>query len=191
MMNLYFKFCNSINKFCIKVTTFWYHLKYLYAYKYFGKKIRILSGFYVKTYGIGKLKMILHDECYIDRNVTVQGNGKLTIGKYTTIGERTTFGCSEEIVIGEFCQIASNCSIRDTDHVFDKNTNIMQSGIVTEKVIIEDNVWIASNVVITKGVTIGTGSVVAGGAVVTKDVPPHTVVGGIPAKIIKKIEYKK
>ena len=49
------------------------------------------------------------------------------------------------------------------------------------------NVWIGSNVTILQGVTIGEWAVVAAGAVVTKDVPPYTVVGGIPAKVIKKV----
>ncbi len=56
---------------------------------------------------------------------------------------------------------------------------------------IGDRVWIGSSAVITKGVTIGNGSVVAAGAVVTKDVPENVIVGGVPAKIIKKIEVEE
>ncbi|MFC5535793.1 acyltransferase [Rhodocytophaga aerolata] len=52
-------------------------------------------------------------------------------------------------------------------------------------VIIEDNVWLATRCTILKGVTIGKGAVVAAGAVVTKDVPPYTLVGGVPAKVIR------
>jgi maltose O-acetyltransferase len=55
-------------------------------------------------------------------------------------------------------------------------------------VIIEDNVWLATRCTILKGVTIGHGAVVAAGAVVTRDVPPYTLVGGVPAKIIRYIE---
>ena len=51
--------------------------------------------------------------------------------------------------------------------------------------VIEDDCWIASNAVILAGVTIGKGSVVAAGAVVTESVPPFSVVGGVPAKLIK------
>ncbi|EFI14399.1 MULTISPECIES: DapH/DapD/GlmU-related protein [Bacteroides] len=55
---------------------------------------------------------------------------------------------------------------------------------------IHDNVWIGTRATILKGVTIGEGAIVAAGAVVTKNVPPHTLVGGVPAKIIKeKISY--
>ena len=53
-------------------------------------------------------------------------------------------------------------------------------------VIIEEDVWLGSNVTILKGVTIGEGSIVAGGSVVTKSFPPFSIIGGVPAKIIKK-----
>ena len=53
---------------------------------------------------------------------------------------------------------------------------------------IEDKAWLGSNVTVLPGVRIGEGAIVAAGAVVTKDVPENTVVGGVPAKVIKKIE---
>ena len=54
-----------------------------------------------------------------------------------------------------------------------------------EPVIIEDNVWAGANITILKGVTIGRGSVIAAGAVVTKFCPPYTIIGGVPAKVLR------
>lgn len=55
-----------------------------------------------------------------------------------------------------------------------------------QDVIIESDVWIGCNVTILKGVTIGRGSVVAAGSVVTKSYPPYSIIGGVPAKVIKQ-----
>ena len=59
--------------------------------------------------------------------------------------------------------------------------------MATNQVVIDDDVWIGANAVVLPGVTIGKHSVVAAGAIVTKDVPPHSLVAGVPAKIIKSI----
>jgi acetyltransferase-like isoleucine patch superfamily enzyme len=64
---------------------------------------------------------------------------------------------------------------------------IDEQGVSTNPVTIGDDIWIGANAVILPGVTIGDHSVVAAGAVVTKDVPPHTLVAGVPAKIIKTL----
>ena len=64
----------------------------------------------------------------------------------------------------------------------------MEQGITAEGIIIEDDVWIGAGAIVTDGVRIGKGAVIAAGAVVTNNVPPHTVVGGVPAKPIKVID---
>jgi acetyltransferase-like isoleucine patch superfamily enzyme len=74
------------------------------------------------------------------------------------------------------------------NHIFhDPTRPMMEQGITAEGIVIEDDVWIGAGAIITDGVHIGKGAVVAAGAVVTKDVLAHTVVGGIPAKVIKEI----
>ena len=69
----------------------------------------------------------------------------------------------------------------------DKTKRIDEQGVSTNSVVIGDDIWVGANAVILPGVTIGNHSVVAAGAVVTKDVPPHSLVAGVPAKIIKEI----
>jgi acetyltransferase-like isoleucine patch superfamily enzyme len=60
-------------------------------------------------------------------------------------------------------------------------------GLVTKPIVIGDNIWIGSFSVILSGVTVGDGAIIAAGAVVTKDVPPRTVVGGVPARKIREL----
>lgn len=92
------------------------------------------------------------------------------------------------IFIGDNVLIGQQVVLATLDHGL---TVDERSNLHPEKISIEDNVWIGANVTVTKGVTIGKGAVVAAGAVVNADVPPYTVVGGIPAKVIKKIDSSK
>ena len=112
-------------------------------------------------------------------------------GKNTHIGERLFMNCGCKfqdqggIFIGDDCLLGHNvtlCTINhnpDPDHRGDMSFATIR---------IEDKVWIGANATVLQGVTIGEGAIVAAGAVVTKDVAPRTVVGGVPAKFIKKIE---
>lgn len=91
-----------------------------------------------------------------------------------------------EVRIGDFCFIGPNVSIYTACHPLDaENRNKVLEW--SEPVIIGDNVWIGGSATILPGVTIGDNVVIGAGAVVTKDVPSNVVVGGNPAKIIKRI----
>ena len=82
--------------------------------------------------------------------------------------------------------IGSDTTIADDVIIRDYDGHYVNDGIKTAPVSIGNHVWIGSKSMILKGVTIGEGSVVAAGAVVVRDVPPHTLVGGVPAKVIKE-----
>ena len=111
----------------------------------------------------------------------------LKVGDHSNIGPYSYIGCSGYIEIGNHVMISPRVSIYAENHVFDEVTQTIKSqGVVRKNVIIEDDCWIAANSIILAGVTIGKGSVVAAGSVVTTDVPPYSVVGGIPARLIKK-----
>jgi acetyltransferase-like isoleucine patch superfamily enzyme len=90
------------------------------------------------------------------------------------------------VVIGDGVRIASHAALYGFNHVFDDvDTPIWMQGLVEEGIVIEDDVWIGTHVVVCDGVTVGAHSVVAAGAVVTRDVPPYSVVAGVPARIIR------
>lgn len=112
--------------------------------------------------------------------------GDVVIGDYTRIGIHCTV--IGPVCIGSHVNLAQGITVTALNHIFkDSSRRIDEQGVSTKPVVIGDDVWIGANAVILPGVTIGSHCVVAAGAVVTKDVPNHTLVGGIPAKVIKNI----
>jgi len=110
----------------------------------------------------------------------------LTMGDNSNIGPYNYIGCSGKITIGNNVMLAPRVSIYAENHVFDHpDILIRDQGVEKKEVIIEDDCWIAANSILLAGVTIGKGSVVAAGSVVTENVPPYSVVAGVPAKWIK------
>lgn len=106
-------------------------------------------------------------------------------------------GCENEFLqIGNFCSIASSVKFMLAgEHdmgifsTYPFKQKLMGSCVETKtkgRIVIQDDVWLGENVIVLSGVTIGQGAVVAAGAVVVKDVEPYTIVGGVPAKFIKK-----
>lgn len=112
--------------------------------------------------------------------------GDVVIGDHTRIGlHNTVIG---PVKIGHHVNLAQGVTVTALNHNFkDANKRIDEQGINTAPVTIGDDIWIGANAVILPGVTIGNHSVVAAGAVVTKDVPPRSLVAGVPAKEIKQI----
>ncbi len=111
----------------------------------------------------------------------------IAIGGNSYLGPNTSFGGCAGITIGRFAQIGPNVGFHTVSHSLDFERGKARPS--TEKpILIEDHVWIGAGAMIMGGVIIGRGSVVAAGAVVTKDVPPLTLVGGVPAKTIRQIQ---
>ncbi len=108
----------------------------------------------------------------------------LKIGKRVFINAGCKFQDQGGITIGDDVLVGHNCVIATLNHVLDPDR---RADMIPAPVKIGDKVWIGANVTILQGVTIGEGAIVAAGAVVNKDVPARTVVGGIPAKVLKTI----
>ena len=126
--------------------------------------------------------VLIKDNCRIvsyDKSVTIGSN--CFIGSFTTIGVE-----GGSITIGDHFMCGSNCKIIAANHT----SNDYKMPMTTQKmdfgqVIIKEDVWLGANVIILPNVNIGRGAIVAAGAVVTKDVEPFSIVGGVPAKLIK------
>ncbi len=112
--------------------------------------------------------------------------GDVVIGDHTRIGLHNTI--IGPVTIGSHVNLAQGITVTALNHNFSNTSRrIDQQGVSTQVVTIADDVWIGANAVILPGVTIGKHSVVAAGAVVTRDVPPNSIVAGVPAKIIKEL----
>ena len=112
--------------------------------------------------------------------------GDVMIGDHTRIGLHNTI--IGPVEIGSHVNLAQGITVTALNHNFDDaEKRIDEQGVSTKPVTIEDDVWVGANAVILPGVTIGNHCVVAAGAVVTKDVQPHSLVAGVPAKVIKQI----
>ncbi|MBX2989881.1 MAG: acyltransferase [Bacteroidetes bacterium] len=110
----------------------------------------------------------------------------LRVGSNSNIGPYCYIGCSGYIEIGDNVMMGPRVSIFAENHNFARtDVTMKRQGVAAEFVKIEDDCWIASHSVILAGVTIGKGSIVSAGSVVTKDVPPYSIVGGVPAKLLR------
>lgn len=108
------------------------------------------------------------------------------LGRGTFLGAGTGLFAFDRIDIGADVLIARECLLITRSHIFEnRNKTIREQGYTLAPIIIEDDVWLGFRSIVLPGVRIGKGAIVAAGAVVNKDVAPYTVVGGVPAKVIK------
>lgn len=137
---------------------------------------------------IGSRTIVMHGAMLHVYNFRDMPHSHIRIGRDSLIGEYTVIRGQGGVVIGDRVYTSPLSQIIAVNHVFsDPARPFVEQGITAEGILIEDDVWIGAGAVITDGVHIGKGAVVAAGAVVTSDVPAHTVVGGVPARVIKTI----
>ncbi|MEB3196959.1 MAG: acyltransferase [Candidatus Sericytochromatia bacterium] len=113
---------------------------------------------------------------------------RIQVGQNVHIGPWCTISALHGVEIGDDCLIAEGVSIRDHDHAFSpEGTPYRAQGYRLAAVHIGRNVWLGSGVTIVKGVSLGEGSVVAAGAVVTRSYPPGSLIGGVPARLLRPL----
>ncbi len=163
----------------------------------FGKTASIVNS-------SGKKELIKIDSgTIINGNLqTYYGKGKIKIGKSCYVGPNTYIWSFIEITIGDHVLIAHNCNIFDSNcHPLDAEErrvdykDLMNTGLGNQRntvehspIIIGDDCWIGANSCIMKGVVLGERSIVAAGSVVTKSFPADVLIGGNPAKVIRKLK---
>lgn len=138
---------------------------------------------------IGANTLVMHGAVLHVYNFRSLPHAWIKIGSESLIGEYSVIRGQGGVTIGDRVYTSPMTQIIAVNHVFDDpGRPFIEQGITAKGITIEDDVWLGSACVVTDGVRIGRGSVIAAGAVVTEDVPPHTVVAGVPARVIKQID---
>jgi len=168
----------------------------------FADNIRLGSGVYLDQgvylhacpggIEIGEGTYVMHHaelHVYNFRDFSQSG---IRIGRDSLIGEFCVVRGTGGVTIGDRVYLSPMVHIYSNSHVIDDPDRcFIDQGLTTEGVIIEDECWIGAMSVILDGVTVGYRGVVAAGSVVTRDVPPHSVVAGVPVRVIRDLNVPK
>jgi acetyltransferase-like isoleucine patch superfamily enzyme len=157
-----------------------------------GRGVYLDQGVYLHAcpegISIGENSIVMHHAVLHVYNFRGLPHAGITIGRDSLIGEFTVIRGQGGVTIGDRVYTSPFSQIIAVNHRFDDpDKPFIAQGITTEGIVIEDDVWIGASAVVTDGVRIGKGAVIAAGSVVTRDVPAHTVVGGVPAKVLREI----
>lgn len=156
-----------------------------------GKSVIIDDNVFINAYSLNGIQ--LGNNVSISRDSILVGSGVIRrkgigikIGNDTGINARAYFGGQGGISIGDFVIIGPDVKIFSENHIYDNiSIPIKFQGESRQGVLIEDNCWIGAGSIILDGVHLGKGCVVAAGAVVTKSFSDNSIIGGVPAKLIK------
>lgn len=153
----------------------------------------VTLGDYVTIDALSREGVTLGDNVSIGAFTIIEATGILrrlgkgfSIGRNSNLGDYCFVGAAGGIQIGENVLIGQRVSFHSENHVFSRtDLPIKMQGTTQQGIIVEDDCWLGSGVIILDGVIVHHGAVVAAGSVVTQDVPPYTVVGGVPAQVIR------
>jgi acetyltransferase-like isoleucine patch superfamily enzyme len=162
--------------------------------RYLHCKKNVVLEDYVEIQALSKRGIRLGSNVSLGRYTVVRPTGNYggQVGEGMTVGDGSSFGpycfigCSGYISVGKNVMAGPRVSFFGENHIFsDIDLPIREQGVKWGNIVVEDNVWIGSGAIILAGVRIGEGAIIASGAVVTKDVEPFSIVGGVPARMIK------
>lgn len=164
----------------------------IWLFFYYAFVSKLPNSKYIKTvnrfrvwYVCNFLKVMKHHpQSVFENGVYLSDCANVSIGKHCHINENVFI---QGAVIGDYVMIAPGVAILNDSHGHDllDVPMIVQPKLRFSNPVIESDVWIGRNCIILHGVSIGKGAIVGAGAVVTKDVPAYSIVGGVPARVIK------
>ena len=160
----------------------------------FGDNVAVDDYAFIDASGSGEVGVQLRDGVILSRNCSVMGkDGYVVFHERADVGCNCVFASVAGITVGASTIIAGNCYIGGGRYYHDRlDQAIMDQGVYSRgEIVIGEKSWIGAGAVILDGVKIGTGAIIGAGSVVTRDVPDHAVVTGVPAKILRLREEKK
>lgn len=166
------------------------------------EKLKLFIGKYVASfrrvgynYELSQIKAKIKggENLTLSYPVIVSGAHNIECEGHVYIGPNSTIYTTDaKLYIGKHFVAGPGLTIMTGDHMYtpgryiDSISPLEKKSHLDRDVIIEQDVWCGANVTILKGVIVGESAIIAAGAVVTKDVPPYSIVGGIPARVIRK-----
>jgi acetyltransferase-like isoleucine patch superfamily enzyme len=167
-----------------------------------GNDFKFTKSTRIRNHGAREQIVIGNYVSFLDDEIICYKNGKIEVGDYVWMSIRGQILSASAVQIGNYSFFARDVYISDTNgHPTDmlirrkETIDYLERNIppdiynaATAPVKIGNDVWVGERVIILKGVTIGDGAVIAAGSVVTKDVPPHSIAAGNPAKIVKMMK---
>lgn len=160
----------------------------------FGKNVTIEN--HCKIDGYSSRKIILGDCVKIGAYSNLSSTSHFSkygigvqIGNHSAVGEFTQFGAAGGIIIGNDVIMGSYISFHSENHNFNDLTKLIrEQGVTSKGIVIGNNIWVGAKVTFLDGCEVGNNSVVAAGAVVNGKYPDNSIIGGVPAKVLKSIE---
>ena len=151
------------------------------ALRHIGANVEFATGVTI----LSPENLSIGNDTWFNVGVHIQANGGVSIGDKTHFAPYCVlYGPLE---VGNKCAFAAHTVLASIGHTYDQpDVPFVDLPAQSKKIIIEDNVWVGANTTIIGGVRVGTGSIIGAGAVVTHDVEPYSVVGGVPARLIRK-----
>lgn len=157
-----------------------------------GKVLNIDRNCYIDA--LSENGIIFGNNVSIGKNTTIECSGNikdigkgLVIGNNVGLGTHGFWGCAGGIVVGDNTIFGNFVTLHSENHNFsNRDISIRQQGVTRKGIKIGADCWIGAKVTILDGTVIGEGSVVAAGAVVRGEFPPYSVIGGVPAKVLKE-----